>query len=335
MDSQQQFAENECSRLFSGMPLLKSPNFDASYADEITTQLKTVGDYIRWAISMFGRHQVFYGHGTDNAWDEALHLVLGSLDLPLDTRPELLASRLTNEEKLFVFDQVKRRVVERVPTPYLLGKAWFAGLKFSINQNVLIPRSPFAELIDQYYSPWWAEGIEPSSILDLCAGSGCIGIASAMVFPSAKVDLVELSDEAIAVAEYNIDQFELRDRVTCYRSNLFQALHGQQYDLIVSNPPYVDQKDLSAMPEEFQHEPGMALGAGHDGLDIVKRILQESVDFLSEDGILLVEVGNSQVALEKQFPEVPFTWLEFERGGHGVFMLTAQQLKDFSDILSA
>ncbi len=298
--------------------------------EPVRQQLHTLRDYLRWIYSEFNQHDLFYGHGTDNAWDEAVHLLLQAAHLPLDVEPALLDARLLDEEKSRVLDWVEQRIEQRVPLPYLTGQAWFAGMPFHVDRRVIIPRSPILSLLDEGFQPWLGE--QPvHRILDLCTGSGCIGIACAELFGEADVDLVDLSAEALEVARSNIARHELAERVTARQSDLFAALEGQVYDLIVSNPPYVDASDFREMPAEFGHEPVMALTSGEDGLDITRRILREAADYLSADGLLVVEVGNSEVALQAQFPDVPFTWVELPQGGNGVFLLTAQQLRSYQD----
>ena len=291
---------------------------------EATQDLKTVRDFLRWAVSSFNRADIFYGHGTDNAWDEAVFLITHVLALPPEGDKRFLNARLTTSEKQQVLSLIERRVVERIPAAYLTGEAWFAGLPFYVDERVLIPRSPIAELIDQRFEPW-LEG-EPASILDLCAGSGCIGIACAYEFPDSTVDLGDISPEALAVAQSNIYRHDVDDRVRAVESDLFGGLEGCSYDLIVCNPPYVDVEDLDAMPREFHYEPRLALESGNDGLDFTRRLLAEAADYLNEGGILVAEVGNSWATLENAFPGVPFTWLDLERGGHGVFMLSRDDL---------
>ncbi|MCP4465779.1 MAG: 50S ribosomal protein L3 N(5)-glutamine methyltransferase [Halieaceae bacterium] len=220
---------------------------------------------------------------------------------------------------------IERRCKERLPLPYLTGEAWFAGLSFSVDERVLIPRSPIAELIERGFEPWLANQ-SVASILDLCTGGGCIGIACAHYFEEAAIDLADLSDDALAVAADNIARYELQQRVSTIQSDLFSALQGRSYDLIVSNPPYVDTEDLASMPAEYQHEPALALGSGADGLVLPRRILREAPRHLNDGGLLVVEVGNSGIALEQAFPGVAFTWVEFERGGHGVFVFSREEL---------
>ena len=300
--------------------------------EQVAKQLHTVRDYIRWAVSCFTKGGVYYGHGTDNALDEALQLVLHTLGIPMGSEQSLLDARLTEEERKLVLTVIGTRVRERIPVPYLTGEAWFCGMPFDVDERVLIPRSPIAELIDQGFEPWIG-GRPVASILDLCTGSGCIGIACAHYFEEAEVDLADLSADALAVAQRNIDRYELKHRVRAVESDLFQELAGKKYDLIVSNPPYVDAEDIADMPEEYHHEPSMALASGHDGLDITRRILVEAEHHLNDGGLLVVEVGNSCIALEQAFPEVPFNWVEFEHGGHGVFVFTKEELLHYRAII--
>lgn len=292
-------------------------------------ELFTIRDYLRWATSRFNAAELYYGHGTDNAWDEAVQLIMPSLHLPWDSPPDLLNARLTMEERRHLVHVVERRIDERIPAPYITGKAWFAGLEFFVDERVLVPRSPLAELLDQELQPWLSQ--YPHRILDLCTGSGCIGIACVSVFNDAEVILSDISPDAIEVANHNIEFHHLSDQVTAVESDLFEGLKGQVFDLIVSNPPYVNNEDLSEMPAEFQAEPALALGSGDDGLDFTRRLLKEAREYLSDEGVMIVEIGNSWPSLETAFPTVPFTWLEFENGGHGVFALTAQQLDQYRD----
>ncbi|WAN11313.1 50S ribosomal protein L3 N(5)-glutamine methyltransferase [Stutzerimonas balearica] len=290
------------------------------------SRLQTLRDYIRWAVSRFHEHEVYFGHGTDNAWDEARLLVLGGLHLPWAMADAYLDCRLEEAECLHLNELLRRRIEERVPAAYLLGEAWFCGLPFIVDERVLVPRSPIAEYIERQFAPWLPK--TPARILDLCTGSGCIGIACAYEFPDAEVVLADLSYEALEVANLNIEQHELEGRVYTVQSDGFDGLPGQRFDLIVSNPPYVDLEDFASMPDEYQHEPELGLACGDDGLDLVRRMLAEAADHLTDDGLLVVEVGNSQVHIEALYPEVDFTWLEFQRGGHGVFLLAAQQCRE-------
>lgn len=290
------------------------------------SRLRTLRDYIRWAVSRFQAEQLFFGHGTDNAWDEARQLVLGALHLPWEMADSYLDCRLEEDERAHLQDLLQRRIEQRVPTAYLLGQAWFCGLPFIVDERVLIPRSPIGELIDRRFEPWLAQA--PARVLDLCTGSGCIGIACAYEFLEAEVVLADLSFEALEVANRNIEHHGLEDRVYTVQSDGFDGLPKQRFDLILSNPPYVDAEDIADMPNEFHHEPALALACGEDGLDLVRRILAQAADHLTETGTLIVEVGNSQVHVEALYPEVEFTWLEFARGGHGVFLLAASQCRE-------
>ncbi|MCA2014846.1 50S ribosomal protein L3 N(5)-glutamine methyltransferase [Vibrio tritonius] len=302
---------------------------DKIFVDEAVSELHTLQDMIRWTVSRFNAANLFYGHGTDNAWDEAVQLILPTLYLPIDVPPHVLNSRLTSSERLRVVERVIKRINERTPVAYLTNKAWFCGLEFYVDERVLVPRSPIGEMIQNQFEPWLVE--EPTRIMDLCTGSGCIAIACAHAFPDTEVDAVDISTDALQVAEQNIQDHGLEQQVTPLRSDLFRDLPKVQYDLIVSNPPYVDQEDMDSLPDEFRHEPELGLAAGSDGLKLVRRIFANAPDYLTENGILICEVGNSMIHLMEQYPEMPFTWIEFENGGHGVFMLTRQQLVDCAE----
>lgn len=286
--------------------------------------LHTVRDYLRYVSSRFADSPLYFGHGTDNVWDESVQLVMRSLHLPLENNTLFLDARLTREERALILERMQRRIDDRVPLAYLLGEAWFMGLPFHVDERVLVPRSPLGELIQGGLQPWL--GNKPvGRILDLCTGSGCIGIAAASVFEDAEVDLADISTDALDVAAVNIDYHEVGDRVSTVRADVFDGLEGR-YDVILSNPPYVDADDIADMPAEYGHEPELGLAAGGDGLDIAHRILSRGADYLNPGGLLIVEVGNSWVALQEAYPDMPFTWLEFENGGDGVFLLTAEDL---------
>ena len=292
-------------------------------ADPVS-DLRTVRDYLRYVCSSFADSPIFYGHGTDNVWDEAVQLVMRTLHLPLENNTVFLDARLTRAERELILHRMSRRIDQRVPLAYLLGEAWFMGVPFYVDERVLVPRSPLGELLQNGIQPWLGQR-EPGRILDLCTGSGCIGIGAAMVFEGASVDLSDLSAEALEVAAVNIDAHCLSDRVQTVHSDVFEAIEGR-YDVILSNPPYVDAEDMADMPPEFHHEPELGLAAGDDGLEIAHRILAGAADHLNPSGLLIVEVGNSQAALEEAYPNLPFTWLEFENGGEGIFLLTAEDL---------
>lgn len=295
------------------------------------SELTTVRDYIRWAASHFNEAGLFYGHGTDNAWDEAVTLILHTLHLPSITYTTILDAKLTKPEREKINELVQKRISQRIPVPYLTHEAWFASLPFYVDERVLVPRSPIAELIEHQFQPW----IEPHhvyQVLDLCTGSGCIAIACAKAFPDATVDASDLSADALAVAKINVLRHEVDDQVHLYQSDLFSSIPEKKYDIIVSNPPYVDAEEMSALPEEYRHEPDLGLKAGNDGLDIVSQILKKAHGYLNPDGILVVEVGNSEFALAEKYPDVAFTWLEFERGGGGIFLLSGHQLAEYQHV---
>lgn len=299
---------------------------------EAETSLKTVRDCLRFGESALRSGEVFYGHGNDDPWDEALALLMHALSLPLQSDPRILDARLLPSEVASFVGMLMRRVNDRVPVPYITGEAWFCGLPFKVDERVLIPRSPLAELIEQSFTPW----VDPQQVhrvLDLCTGSGCIAIACRYAFEGALVDASDISTDALAVCEENIRRHGLEGEVRALESDCLDAI-TDTYDLIVSNPPYVDAQDMADLPQEYLHEPELALASGHDGLDFTRRLLLGAADRLNPGGVLIVEVGNSCEALEQAWPDVPFFWFEFERGGHGVFMLTREQLVEFKSALS-
>ena len=299
--------------------------------------LRTVADFVRFGASRFDEAGLCFAHGTDNAVDEALVLVLHALHLP--ARPplpaELFTSRLTRRERAEVGALLRRRIEERVPAPYLTGEAWFAGLKFEIDRRVLVPRSPIAELLEDGFEPW-IDGVHVRRILDLGTGSGCIAVACAHAYPDARVDAVDSSPEAVEIARRNVSLHDLESRVRVLRADLFDGLEPEpdswpalRYDLIVSNPPYVPDVEMAALPPEFRAEPARALAGGADGLDVVGRIVEEAPRWLTPEGMLVVEVGASPIvraALEARF-DLPFVWIEPARGGEGVFVLRQRDLR--------
>lgn len=295
------------------------------------SDLLTIKDYIRWGASRFAEAELSFSHGMASPFDEAAYLVLHTLHLPVDTPDLYFDGRLTSTERDAVADIIQQRVETHKPAAYLTQEGWFCGLPFYVDERVLIPRSPIAEYVEKQFAPWVAP-YEVHNILDLCTGSGCMGIACAYAFPHAQVDLSDISNDALEVAHINIERHNLIGQAEAVQSDLFANLQGRKYDLIVSNPPYVDARDMSALTPEFLHEPAdLALASGSDGLDHVRRILHDAADHLTENGILVVEVGNSQYALQEAYPEVLFHWLEFERGGDGVFLLTADQVQELAD----
>lgn len=289
-----------------------------------TSVLRTVRDLVRWGASEFARAGLHFGHGTDNALDEAFHLTLHALKLPADVPAIYLEARVTDSEREAVLTLLRERIKTRKPAAYLLGEIQFCGLSFHVDERVLIPRSPIAQMIERRFEPWLQ--IEPLSILDLCAGSGCIGIAAAQYFPRARVDLAEISEGALVVARKNIKRHHLGDRVKALQSDLYAGLGDKKYDLIVSNPPYVPLREWDALADEFKHEPRLALEAGRDGMNIVARILAQATKHLTGDGLLVCEVGGSVEEFERRWPKLPVTWVEFERGGDGVFVISRKDL---------
>lgn len=292
-------------------------------------ELHTFRDWVRWASSEFRRAALFFGHGTDNDWDEALVIALWSVDQPWERCSELWQARLSLSERQKLYAAVNRRVKERVPASYITGEAWFAGERFIVDSHVLVPRSPIAELIVNQFQPWLQH--YPAKILDLCTGSGCIGIACAKAFLGANVDLVDISPEALVVAGKNIALHELEPRVQTIQSDGLNALNGQRYHLIVSNPPYVSEAEYASLPDEFIAEPKLGLTSGDDGFDFVRELLTRAASFLEPEGLLVVEVGYGWEAFQEAFPEWPFFWPEFEHGGCGVFLLSREQLVESID----
>lgn len=286
--------------------------------------LVTVRDLVRWGASAFTRAGLVFGHGSDNALDEAFHLVLWSLKLPFDLPSVYLEAVVTPMERDEVLALLDRRIDERLPAAYLTGEAWFAGLPFDVDARVLIPRSPIAELIERGFEPWLTG--EPATLLDLCAGSGCIGIACALTCPHTRVDLAELDDGARNVCAKNVARHGVSERVEVVGGDLFASLDGRRYDLIVSNPPYVPAAEWAQLAPEYRHEPRLALESGADGMDVVARILGEAPEHLTPDGLLVCEIGGSQDEFDARFPQLPAIWPEFEHGGDGVFVVTRAEL---------
>ncbi len=291
----------------------------------MSAELSTILDFIRFGASRFGAAGLTFGHGYDNALDEATQLVLFALHLPHDLNPVYGQARLTADEKATVLALFERRIKERKPACYLTGEAWFAQLSFKCDERALVPRSPIAELIEAGYEPW-RNGRPIERVLDLCTGGGCIAIATAHFLPDAQVDAVDLSDAALSLAAENAERLLVTDRVRLLKSDLFNELAGEQYDLIVTNPPYVTRDEVAALPDEYRHEPESGLIAGEDGLDLALRILRDAPQYLTEDGFLICEVGESERALVNLFPQVPFIWVEFKVGQMGIFVIERDDL---------
>lgn len=300
----------------------------------VTAELATIIDFIRYGASRFSAAGLTFGHSHDNPIDEATHLVLAALHLPPDIPPAYGAGRLTAHERAAVLELIERRVDERVPVAYLVGETWFAGMKFKSDRRALVPRSPFAELIEAGFSPW-LDGRHVGHALDLCTGSGCIGLAMAEYHPEWRVDIVDISTEALELARENLAFHGLGDRVEAIQSDLFENLAGRRYDLIVSNPPYVTEDEYAALPGEYAHEPKLGLTSGADGLDLCLRMLAAAPDHLTDDGVLMVEVGESEHALCRLLPQVPFAWIEFKVGLMGVFVLERRDLVEHADAIAA
>ena len=295
-------------------------------ANSIAT-LRSVRDAIVWAAKLLAGVDVYFGHGTDNALDEAAWLVSAAIAVPPaelakhHRRPIAAAARARLKEL------VEQRIATRKPAAYLLNEAWFAGLRFYVDERVIVPRSLTGEFIRQGFA-LWVDATRVRKILDLCTGSGCMAIACAVAFPSAQVDAADISNDALAVARINVDTHGLGDRVRLLQADLFSNLAGNRYDVIITNPPYVGRAEMKTLPQEYRHEPKLALESGASGLDAITRILRDAADYLEPEGVLIAEVGNSNTALQKKFPRVPFHWLTTDGGDDSVFLLTAQQLKE-------
>jgi ribosomal protein L3 glutamine methyltransferase len=298
----------------------------SDYFSGAAQNLRTVRDHLRFAVSRFNQAKLFFGHGSNDAYDEAAYLILHTLHLPLDRLDPFLDARLTDSERAEVLNIIQRRVELRIPAAYLTHQAFLGEFSFYVDERVIVPRSFIAELLLEQLSPWIAEPEKVGKVLDLCTGSGCLAILAAHAFPSASVDAVDLSLAALAVAERNVADYELQDRVSLIESDLFAKLGNKKYDLIISNPPYVDAESVKALPQEYLHEPKMALGSGHDGLDAMRIILKNAAQHLAENGVLIVEIGHNRDALEAAYPDLPFTWLDVSAGDQFVFMLHRNDL---------
>ncbi|MEZ0233011.1 MAG: 50S ribosomal protein L3 N(5)-glutamine methyltransferase [Methylophilaceae bacterium] len=294
--------------------------------NELSEQLFTIRDWLRFTVSRFEESEIFYGHGTDNAYDEAAWLILSALHLPHDTLDNFLDARITELERKHLAHLVERRIVDRTPTAYLVREAWLKGFKFYVDERVIVPRSFIAELLENGLLPWveYPEMIE--SAADICTGSGCLGVLLAHAFPNASIDVIDISPDAIDVANINIEKYGLQDQITAIESDMFSALKGKKYDVIISNPPYVDAPSMETLPQEYRNEPQLALGSGIAGLDHTHTLLSQAAAYLNDGGILVVEIGHNRDALLDAYPDLPFTWLDVESGNEFVFLLTKEQL---------
>jgi len=292
----------------------------------LTEELFTIRDWLRFTVSRFEESGIFFGHGTDNAYDEAVWLIMSGLHLPMDTLDNFLDAVITEVERKHLAHLIERRITDRTPTAYLLREAWLKGFKFYVDERVIVPRSFIAELLENGLSPWieYQEMVE--SAADICTGSGCLGVLMAHAFPNAAIDVIDISPDAIAVANINIANYGLQDQISAIQSDMFSALGGKTYDLIISNPPYVDAPSMAQLPQEYRNEPQIALGSGIAGLDHTHTILNQAADYLNDGGILVVEIGHNRDALIEAYPELPFIWLEVESGNAFVFLLTKEQL---------
>ena len=291
-----------------------------------TSELLTLRDWLRYAVSTFSEAGLTFGHGSLSAYDEAAYLILHTLHLPLDTLDPFLDAKLTAQEKATLLELLKRRVEQRIPAAYLTQEAWLGEFKFYVDERVIVPRSFIAELLRERLFPWVADADNTTAVLDLCTGSGCLAILAAHAFPNALVDAVDLSPDALQVAQRNVADYELQDRINLIQSDLFAQLSGKQYDIIISNPPYVDAASVSELPAEYLHEPKLALGSGSDGLDATREILKQAAAHLTAHGILIVEIGHNRDVLEAAYPDLPFTWLEVSAGDQFVFLLHRNDL---------
>lgn len=287
---------------------------------------QTIRDMLRYAVSQFNQHQLYFGHGTTNAFDEAAYLILHTLALPIDQLNPFLDAKLTKVEIKALDTIIQRRIKERIPAAYLTHEAWLQGYRFYVDPRVLIPRSFIAELIVERFSPWLDDTPEPKRILELCTGSGCLAIMMADVFEHAQVDAVDLSQDALAVAQHNVTEYHLTDRVHLIESDLYQNVPNRKYDLIVANPPYVNGASMKTLPREYLHEPKMALAGGKDGMDLVKRIVNGASKYLSKNGLLIIEIGNEARFAMKAFSHLELMWLPTSGGDDRVFLLDASQL---------
>jgi ribosomal protein L3 glutamine methyltransferase len=293
---------------------------------EAAHQLHTIRDWLRYAVSRFEEGGIFFGHGTQNSYDEAVWLIMAALHLPHDTLENFFDAVITEAERRKLAQLIERRVVERVPTAYLVREAWLGEFKFYVDERVIVPRSFIAELLREQLAPWVENPEEITAVADICTGSGCLAILAAHAFPNAEVDAVDISDNALAVARRNVADYGLEDHVNPIKSDMLTALAGRQYDIILSNPPYVDAPSMEALPQEYRQEPGLALASGEDGLQHTHTLIEHAAQHLHPGGLLVVEIGHNRDVLEAAYPHLPFTWLEVSSGDEFVFLLTREQL---------
>ncbi len=298
----------------------------SSIFDNADNEFVSLRDLLRFAVSRFNQAQLFFGHGTDNAWDEAAYLLLHTLHLPLDRLDPFMDARLTGKERKACLDIIRRRIGERMPSAYITHEAWLGKYRFYVDRRVIVPRSHIAELLEDQLSPWVGDPWAVGRVLDLCTGSGCLAILAALAFPEARIDAADLSADALAVAQRNIADYHLQSRVSVCQSDAFTALAGRSYDIIISNPPYVDAAAMAALPEEYRREPELALAGGEDGLDFVRVILAQAAAHLNARGVLVVEIGHNRGVLEAAYPDTPFVWLDTAAGSDHVFLLRREDL---------
>jgi len=298
--------------------------------EQAQNELSTLRDLMRFSVSRFTEAKLFFGHGTDNAWDEAAYLLLHTLHLPIDRLDPFMDARLTSDERAAALGMVERRIKERLPAAYLTNEAWLGDYRFYVDERVIVPRSHIAELLREQFSPWIEDPWAVSRVLDLCTGSACLAILAAEAFPEALIDAVDLSSDALAVAQRNVNDYGLDARLKLIQSDAFAGIQGQRYDVILSNPPYVNSESMAALPEEYRREPQLALASGEDGLDFTRIILLEAGKHLNPEGVLVVEIGHNRDELEEAFPETPFTWLDTSAGDQHVFMLRCEELPELS-----
>lgn len=303
------------------------PNISLIF-EQAQDSLVTLRDLMRFAVSRFRQADVFFGHGTNNAWDEAAYLLLHTLHLPIDQLEPFIDARLTGHELAECLNIIRRRIEERIPAAYLTHEAWLGEYRFYVDQRAIIPRSHIAELLEEQLSPWVEDPWAINRVLDLCTGSGCLAILAALAFPEARIDAIDISEDALSIAQRNISDYALETRIHTLKSDAFAAIPSERYDLIISNPPYANSESMAALPPEYRQEPEIALASGEDGLDFTRIILHEAANHLNPGGLLIVEIGHNREALEAAYPDTPFTWLETAAGGNFVFLLRQKDLPD-------